>query len=263
MNEDEYRKAMNSVVFSADFQQRTVARLEQQQGKEIIMLKHSKRTAKTMLVAACLALLLIGTAAAAAYLLSAGEIAAFAGDETLSAAFSGDDAIIMDETQVSGEYIYRLAGLVSGKGISDFWNEAESDQTYAIVSKARVDGKPIEEADFSTIVTPLVSGYMPWHLNLWTLSGGAHAFIQNGVLYYIHQFDSVEMFADHTVYLAIYEGFSPNSETFAFAEDGTISFQPDYTAPHALFTIPLDPAKADPEAVKKFLVENDLDSLYE
>ena len=59
------------------------------------------------------------------------------------------------------------------------------------------------------------------------------------------------MFADRTVYLAFYEdGFAPSAEKFTMAEDGSIAFAGDYEGAHALFTLPLDPALADPAAAE-------------
>ena len=62
------------------------------------------------------------------------------------------------------------------------------------------------------------------------------------------------MFADHTVYLAVYEGGSaPSAEVLTPAEDGSISYNPDFTAPHAIFEVTLDASKADPAAVDAFM----------
>jgi len=256
MNWDDYRRAIDAEPVRAGFQERTIRMLEQAQRKE----KVSMRKSRILLTAACVAALLMGTVAAAVHFLSPREVAAFAGDETLAAAFAGDGAVILDESAVCGEYTFRLAGIVSGRGLSDFAGDVEADRSYLVVSRARTDGTPIEEATITDYtVTPLVAGYKPWNVNLWTLGGGASAFCRDGVVYYIYEFDSVEMFADRTVYLAIYEGFAPSAGIFEQAEDGTISYNPAFTAPHAIFELPLDPAKADPAAVAEFLTENGLE----
>ena len=75
----------------------------------------------------------------------------------------------------------------------------------------------------------------------------------DGVVYYLLDTQSLEMFADHTVYLAFYQGFLPSRELFSMAEDGSIAFAEGITGPHALFTLPLDESKADPAAVEDFL----------
>lgn len=251
MTQKEYRAAIDAVRLSEDFQERTVRRLEQEVRKEIPVMKKTRN----MLFAACLAAALIVSAAAAVHLLTPKEVAAFQGDETLSAAFEGEDAIILDQTAECGEYTFRLAGMVSGAGLSSFCEDVDEDRSYLVVSRARTDGTPIQKPSITDYtITPLVAGYLPWQVNIWTLGGGVSAFLRDGIVYYIYEFDSVEMFADHTVYLAVYEGGrSPSTEVFTQDADGTISYNPDFTAPHAIFEVPLDASKADPAAVDEFM----------
>lgn len=251
MTQKEYRAAIDAVRLSEDFQERTVRRLEQQVRKELPAMKK----ARTILFAACLAAVLIGSVTAAVHMLTPGEVAAFHGDETLAAAFAGEDAVVLDQTAECGEYTFRLAGLVSGAGLSDFCPDADASRSYLVVSRARTDGTPIQEPAITDYtVTPLVSGCLPWNVNIWTLGGSVYAFLRDGIVYYIYEFDSIEMFAGHTVYLAVYEGGRvPSAEVMTMAEDGSISYNPDFTAPHAIFEVPLDPSKADPAAVDAFL----------
>ena len=58
--------------------------------------------------------------------------------------------------------------------------------------------------------------------------------------------------------MAFYEGFAPNNTIFTVAEDGSIAFADGFTGVHALFTLPLDPSKADPAAADAFLAANDM-----
>ena len=74
--------------------------------------------------------------------------------------------------------------------------------------------------------------------------------------------DNIEIFADHTVYIAMYEeskefGMAPGSDIFSVNNDGTIKFADDFKKANALFTVPIDKSKADPKAVKKLLESND------
>lgn len=253
MKQKEYRAAIDSVKFSEDFQERTIRRLERQNRKEFPAMKRSR----TMLIAACLAAVLAVTAAAAIHFLSPKEVATLNGDEALADAFESEDAIVLDQTAECGEYTFRLAGMVSGANLSDFCNDVDESRTYLVASRARTDGTPIQEATITDYtVTPLVAGCRPWDVNIWTLGGGATGFVRDGVVYYIYDFESVEMFADRTVYLAVYEGGgAPSAQVFVQAEDGSISYNPDFTAPHAIFEVPLDPAKADPAAAEQFLAD--------
>ena len=85
-----------------------------------------------------------------------------------------------------------------------------------------------------------MSGYSPLVVNSWTLEGGVTGFAQDGVYYYLLDTLDLNPFADHTVYLAFYEGSSiPSRDQFTMGEDGSIAFREDVTGAHALFTLPL------------------------
>ena len=107
-------------------------------------------------------------------------------------------------------------------------------------------------------MTPLVAGTSPAAVNNWTLDAGVTGMARDGAYYYLLDTQSIEMFADRAVYMAFYEGFVPNNTIFTVAEDGTIAFADDFTGVHALFTLPLDPSRADPAAADAFLAENDM-----
>lgn len=252
MNQEKYRAAFDAIPFRKDFQQRTVERLisAQAAGKDNIM--NTTRRIKALPIVAALAAVLTISAAAVMLWLTPSQTAQMLDDPTLAAAFESDDAIILDQIAESEGYTFRLAGVVSGKGLSDYATDLNEEKTYVVASMSYTDGTPIKEAGFDFVFTPLVAGYQPRSVNTWTLGGSAGAFVHEGTAYYLYELSSIEMFADRTVYFAIYEGFAPDTQTFDMAEDGSISFAEDYEGPHALFTIPLDESKADPEAVDAF-----------
>lgn len=200
------------------------------------------------LVAAAAAATLTITAAAAVVLLQPRE----AGNQALAAAFESQDAIAVNDTRTVGDYSVTLMGLVSGQGLSRveaLEDGLSRDKTYAVLAYQRTDGTPIEEDVPDLTVSPLVEGYAPWQLNAWTLGGGTCTFAQEGILYYLFECDNVEPFADHTVYLAVYPGthIPPSTENFAISDEGHISVADGSKA--ALFTLPLDKSKADPQKV--------------
>ncbi len=206
---------------------------------------------RVALIAACLSALLVVSAAAAALLLSPKDVAQRMGDQTLAQVFESEDAVAIDETKTVGDYNVTLMGMVSGAGLSDYAAQAPDiagEQTYAVLAMSRTDGTPFEGDTVPLTVTPLVDGFAPWQVNAWTLEGGYTWFVENGVVYYLFECDSVEPFADHTVYLAAYEGWgmAPSAEMFTF-EDGKIAVQPGQDV--SLFTLALDSAKADPAGV--------------
>lgn len=253
MNRKDYRAAFDAIPFREDFQRRTVRMLrqgaERPSQKECFVMK-KKRVA---LIAACLSALLVVSAAAAALLLSPKDVAQRVGDQTLAQVFESEDAVAINETATVGDYNVTLMGMVSGAGLSDYTAQAPDivgDRTYAVLAMARADGEAIAEdaGEVPLTVTPLVEGFAPWQVNAWTLGGGYTWFTENGVLYYLFECDSVEPFANHAVYLAAYEGWgmAPSAELFTF-EDGKIGVQPGQDV--ALFSLALDPAKADPAGV--------------
>lgn len=264
MNRDDYRKAFDELSFSADFQART-ADLLQQRARELEKERNNMTFGKTkkmaVLIAACVALLAVSVSAAVMWLTPA-QVAEEHNQPLLAEAFGGPDAIEINETVESGDFSITLLGLVSGRNLDTLNPDLEKDHTYSVLALRRLDGTALTNQDFdfmSYTMTPLVAGTSPAAVNNWTLDAGASGMAKDGVYYYLLDTQSLEMFADRTVYMAFYEGFAPNNDIFTVAEDGTIAFADDFTGVHALFTLPLDPAKADRAAADAFVDSTGLD----
>lgn len=264
MNREDYRKAFDEVSFSDGFQERT-AELLQTRARELekertdMTIRKTKKIA--ILAAACIALLAVSVSAAYAWLTPA-QVAEEHNQPLLAEAFSGPDAIELNETVESGDFSITLLGLVSGRNLDTLNPDLEKDHTYSVLALRRLDGTPLTNQDFDFIsytMTPLVAGFSPLTVNNWTLEAGVAGMDRDGVYYYLLDTQSIEMFADHTVYMAFYEGLTPNNTIFTVAEDGTISFAEDFTGVHALFTLPLDPSKADPAAARAFVDSTGMD----
>ena len=260
---NDYRKAFDELSFSADFQERT-ADLLRQRARELEKERSNMTIGKirkiAVLAAACIALLAVSVSAAMLWLTPA-QVAGEQNQPLLAEAFEGPDAIEINETVESGDFSITLLGLVSGRNLDVLNEDLEKDHTYSVLALRRLDGEPLENEtfDFSGyVMTPLVAGCSPAAVNNWTLSAFAQGFAKDGAYYYLLDTQSIEMFANHTVYMAFYEGFVPNNDTFTVADDGTIAFADDFTGVHALFTLPLDSAKADPAAAEAFLAEYDM-----
>jgi len=255
MNREDYRAQVDAVPFSPDFQDRTMARLSAlAREKETKTMK--KTHLRTGLIAAALAAVMVVGACAAAVLLNPQDVARHVGNEALAAAFENGGAVTVNETQTVGSYDVTFMGLASGEGLSgvEGLDGVAQDQTYAVLAYARADGTAITEDVPELTVSPLVEGCAPWQVNAWTLGGAVHSFAQDGVLYYLLECDSMEPFADHAVYLAVYPGTHtpPDAGTFGFDEGtGAITVKEGKDA--AMFTLPLDPAKADPEKAQALL----------
>lgn len=242
MNRDEYRAAFDQVKFSEDFVRDTANKLLAETGQRAEKENNAmetKRIIKMPFIAAALAAVLLASAAAATLFLRPADVARHTGNEALAAAFESSDAVLIDQTQDSGDYRFYLAGLVSGAGLSTLCENANEDTTYVVASVSRLDGQPMDlEAGIDFALTPLVAGHTPWVTNAWTLGCGFTWFNQDGVTYYLYEYDSLAQFAGETIYFAAYEGFSPSAEVFQMAEDGSISYTSTFDAPHALFTMP-------------------------
>lgn len=259
MNREDYRKAFDELSFSANFQERTEALLRRRAReleKEKPMMQFNRTKKMAVLVAAAAVLLAVSVSAAVLFLNPAAVAERFE-NPTLAAAFKSRDAVPVNETVQTGDYTITLAGLVSGEGIGKWYDEAEPSRTYAVVSVARADGTPLTEENYDVMATgtftisPLVAGYAPHAVNAWTLKGGCGSFLENGVAYYLLDTLDIQMFADHTVYMAVYQGFVPSYGEFSVAADGTYSLRPGVTG--VLFTLPLDESLADPAAAQAFV----------
>ena len=261
MNREEYKAAFDQISFSPDFQARTQALLRdclRESEKETQKMNFSKPKKLAVLLAAAVALLAVSVSAV--LFLTPADVAARLEDDPLAAAFQSDDAVALNETAASGDYTFTLLGMVSGEDLSalpaEYNGETVRDRTYAVFTVARADGTPLTEQP-NLSYSPLVAGYHVSAVNGWTLGATCQSFVEDGVAYYLFDTQNLEMFADHTVYFAIYEGSVPDPALFPTAEDGTISLAEGVTG--ALFTLPLDAEKADPAAAEAFVQSTGLE----
>lgn len=261
MDRKTYRDAFDQIPFSADFQERTANLLRQcarEWEKENKIVKLSKTKKLAVSLAAAVALLVVSVSAALVWL-TPSQVAELHGQDLLAQAFQGPDAIEINETVETGDFAVTLMGLVSGEDLDTMNPDPGTAHTYAVLSVRRLDGDPLDNETFGFgdyTMTPLAAGCSPAAVNNWTLGAFASGSAENGVYYYLLDTESIEKFADRTVYMAFYEGGAPNNTIFTVNDDGTIDFCDDFTGVHALFTLPLDPAKADPAAVEAFLEEH-------
>ncbi len=219
--------------------------------------------------AVLIAVLVLGgisaSAFAAAKLLWPSEVTQMLGDEKLTEAFLGDDAVIVNETQSIGGYDVTFMGIASGKGISDggFYcnGELREERSYAVVSIAHADGVPMPEvssdeysiSDF--FVSPLIQGCDPVRYNAVTFGGaGAVEDVVDGVRYRVMECDNIEIFADRELYLCVLDNTFYEKGAYHYDEEsGRITRNESYEGLNALFTLPIDRAKAEPEAAKAYL----------
>lgn len=185
-------------------------------------------------------------------------------DDRLLDAFSGDDAILINQTQSYGGYDVTLYGIVSGKKLSDYEMTSDDgihdDRTYSVVSIQKSDKTPLpsvsddDYGDYSFLASPFIEGYNPAFYNAFTLSGGYSEFEKNGIFYRISECDNIEMFADHKIYLGVLDNTFYDNTAYHFEEaTGEITRNENYDGLNALFELPLDPSKADPKAAADYI----------
>lgn len=201
------------------------------------------------------------SAVAAYKYLSPSRVAEINEDMTLKKAFEGKDAIEINESQTCGGYQFTLLGIVSGENLSTYIDKQDSKaaiakgETYAVIAIEHEDGTPMPDTsddaygETTFLASPFIKGKNPAFYNVYTLDGAYSEFVQDGIQYRIVSCSNLEVFADLGVYLGVSENLGEQEQAFLFDEQtGEISRNPDYTGINPLFELPLDSAKADPEA---------------
>lgn len=224
--------------------------------------KTARIPALIMSTAVVLAIGSVSTYAAWKYL-TPEQVAEEVGDGRLKEAFQSSDAVMINETQTYGDYQVTLLGLVSGTDIAEFLTTPDEDnenQTFSVVAIERTDGTPMPETssdDYgreSFFVSPLIRGYDPVWYNCVTMNGGYTDHVENGILYRISECDNVEIFADHELYLCVVDSTFYDNKAYLYDDaSGEITRNEAYTGLNALFSLPLDASKADPNAAAAYI----------
>lgn len=249
-----YNQHMNSVSFSASFEKNTIELLESaaERKEKYIMNKSVNKVAKFLLVAALIIAFLSFAAFAISKLLSAGEVAERLGENQLANSFNGQSIEV--ESVTDKGYTVSFLGIVKGAKFES--NEIKSDCSYYVISVASSDGSPLSLVEGNPLgMSVIIEGYPTWKINTWSLNTSASGLEENGILYYLYDCENLEIFADKNVLLAVYEGLFPSVDIITMRPDGTFEFAEDYNGFEAMFRIPIDSSKANPEAANKILNE--------
>ena len=229
-----------------------------------------KRSGKRMAVAAGIAAAVLvagsGTAYAAWRYLTPTESAVELNDKKLAEVFSGEDAVLVNETQTFGDYRTTLIGIVSGEELTDHamttGGEIRADRSYWLLAIEHTDGTPMPEisspeyGEETFLTSPFIQGLEPWKYNIYTFGGAYSEFVQDGVMYRMAECDNLEVFADREVYLCLADENSAGVINKAYNYDettGKITRNEAYDGCNALFTLPLDTKKADQKKAESYL----------
>ena len=198
-------------------------------------------------------------------LLTPAEIAREMGRDNLAAAFENGNGTYIGKSVTSDGYTFTLQGLALGSGLDEYKNytDIDAEQSYFVFSIQNNDGTAFDLTnDFGHFTSGVFfKGYRPWMFSSFMLGAGSQGFEKDGVLYMLlHCDENIEMLADSEVYFAIWDsseiGFAPSSNLLTIHEDGSITFADNISTAHAMFTLPLDPNKANPDLVNQKLNEN-------
>lgn len=230
--------------------------------KENISMKKSGKRRVTIAVAAACMVLATGSVFAAAKYLKMTELADKSGIETMTV-FSNEDVTEIYETKEAGEFRFTLLGIASGEvWVESYLSKQMPDLkgTYAAVAIERLDGKAMPStsedayADMRFFISPLIAGLEPWQYNMASMNGGYTDFVEDGILYRLLECDDIVLFADRELYLCISDTVFYDTNAYRYdAESGKISRKEGYNGINLLFSLPVDPSKADRAAAEAYL----------
>ncbi len=235
------------------------------------------RRKKTRLPAAAIVAIMVMclssvTVYAALKYLHPAEVAEKMQDAKLSEIFLSEQATIINETQSYGDYNITLLSIVSGEMLSEYpyYNEKNSfvtNRTYAVVAIENANGISMPDTseegygELEFFVSPLIGNYNPTMYNITSMSGNYTDMVEDGILYRLIECDNVEIFADHNLYLCVSEGMFYNAEAYNYDEQtGQIYRNETYKGLNALFDLPIDSARANPQKVAMYITSLELES---
>ena len=225
-----------------------------------------KQRRKTLQIAAaavaCVMLTGVTVGATVRYM-NAAEAADAMGNEEIADAFRGENAVSIGEVQEWGDYRVTLLGITTGEKLvqADLSEEDLTlSSTYAAVAIERLDQTPMPSTgddaygEQNFFISPLIEGLAPWQYNIASMDGGYSDKVENGILYRIIECDDVMMFADRTLYLCVSDTAFYDTNAYNYDDStGAISRNETYDGMNLLFTLPIDPSKADEAAAEAYL----------
>ena len=198
--------------------------------------------------------------------LPASDVAANVQGRNLAEAFAGEQAFVINEVQSYGDYRVTLLSIISGRMLSEYPHyhngEIAADRTYVVIAIENGNGVPMPDTsdesygNLEFFASPLIGDFNPAFYNIAGMSGNYTDMTEEGILYRLLECSNVEIFADHDLYLCVSEGMFYDSEAYCDDElTGKISRNENYEGMNALFELPMDIAKADPQKAAEYMAE--------
>lgn len=241
--------------------------LNQVEEQRIMAKRKKSRLSAAVMIAALVLCVSSVTVYAAWKYLSSSDVAGNLQDIKLAEAFLSEQALAINETQSYGDYRVTLLSVISGEMLSEYPHYIENgtiaaDRTYAVIAIENVNGVPVpdtseeEYGKLEFFASPLIGDYNPAFYNMAGMSGNYTDMVEDGILYRLLECDNVEIFADHGLYLCVSEGMFYNAEAYCFdGLTGEISRNEEYEGLNALFDLPVDSSKADPEKAAEYMAD--------
>lgn len=250
---EKYINEMNEVSFSEGFDIRTANLMKQRAIRKDEKVLQKRKPVKVLAVVLAIIALLSITAFAVSYILSAREVADYFGEKEIAAMF--EDCEVKPQTVSNGTYDVTFLGSTTGAKINKTEGfEADETRTYAVVAIRNTDGTPLSLMDGMPIsFAPVIEGCMPFQT--WAiLNFSASGMEREGILYYLFDYENLEVFADRTVSIALLEGVMfPGPDVLILDENGKVVYAEGYVGFKGIFDLPMDESKVDPKAAAELL----------
>ena len=253
---EKYMSEMDSVTFSDGFEVRTANLMKMQRvenDRKDVTILPKRKPVKVFAVALAIIVLLSSVAFAVSYYLSAKQVAEYLGDKAIAEMFEDSESV--PQTVSNGTYDVTFLGETTGTKLNMTEGfEAEETRTYAVVAIRKTDGTPLSLMDGMPVnFAPVIEGVMPFQ-SCAILNFSASGLERDGILYYLFDYENLEVFADRTVSIALLEGVMfPGPDVLTMDESGKIVYAESYMGIRGMFELPLDESKADPEAAAELL----------
>lgn len=259
LTEQELEAVLREAIFTDEEPREALNQKILNRAKETVSM--SKRIRKTATAAAAGLLLFAGISGsvyAGVKFLTPQEIAENVGNDSkdaIKAAFKGDGAVYVNETQNYKEGSVTFLGIAQGSGVNKLMgaNGVEQNRSYIILA---LEGYKNPD---SIEISPFIKGLEPWKYNIYTIGNnsedgnGYSAFTKDNIYYRVIECGNLEMFADRGVYLGvsghILETFEMKQET------GEIQPKAEYANEAVVFGIPFEVSKANPTAANTVIEE--------